>query len=54
MGLSLINQGNESIGILLIGVKFGFVNFRLSMSQCFDYKFQLKYRNQVKPSVLKS
>jgi hypothetical protein len=43
MWLSLINQGNEQIGISLSGIKFGFVNSRLSMSPHFNHNFRLKY-----------
>jgi hypothetical protein len=48
MWLSLINQENKQIRILLSGVKIEFVNFKLSTSLYFNHNFWLKYWIEVK------
>jgi hypothetical protein len=63
MGLSLINQGIEDLydmvrfnqsrkganrNFIKWSLKIGFINSRLSMSQCFNHNFRLKYWIEVK------
>jgi hypothetical protein len=52
MWVSLIDQGNEEIGISLSGVKIGFFNSRLSISLYFDPNFGLMYCIEVKLAAL--